>query len=80
MPKEYHQTLDRLKQDLTSDEMASILKIEDPDLANRKILDCLIEKLKSRGQMLDFCDQLEKVITSQDLKTITDEIRTGAYI
>ena len=77
MPKDYSQTLNLVKQDITDDEMACILEIDNPDLANRKILNCLIQKMKNREQMLDFCDQLEKVITSQDLKKITDEIKTG---
>ena len=77
MPKDYGQTLNVLQQDITDDEMASILEIDDHDLANRKILNCLIQKMKNRVQMLDLCDQLEKVITSQDLKTIIDEIKTG---
>ena len=77
MPKDYSQTLNLLKQNITDDEMACILETDNPDLANRKILNCLIQKMKNREQMLDFCDQLEKVITSQDLKKITDEIKTG---
>ena len=77
MPKNYFLTLDGLQKDISDDEMAPILGTDDPDLANRKILNCLIQKLKNREQMLDFCNQLEKVITSQDIKTITDEIRRG---
>ena len=80
MPQDYGLTLDRLRPNITDDEMAPILGIDDHNLANRKILNCLIQKLKNREQMLDFCDQLEKVITSQDLKTITDEIRSGKFV
>ena len=77
MPKDYSLTLNLLKQNITDDEMACILETDNPDLANRKILNCLIQKMKNREHMLDFCDQLEKVITSQDLKKIIDEIKTG---
>ena len=77
MPKDFIQTLNVLQQDITVDEIAFILKSDDHDVANRKILNCLIQKMKNREQMLDFCGQLEKLITSQDLKTIVDEIRTG---
>ena len=80
MPKDYGLTLDGLQEDITADEMAPILGIDNPDLANRKILNCLIQKLKNREQMLDFCHQLEKVITSQDLKAITDEIKSGNFV
>lgn len=77
MPKDYHQTLNILQSFITDDELASILETDNPDVANKKILNCLIEKMKYREQMLDLCDQIEKVITSKDLKTITDEIRRG---
>ena len=77
MPKDYSQTLNLLKQNITDDEMACILETDNADLANRNILNCLIQKMKNREHMLDFCDQLEKVITSQYLKKITDEIKTG---
>ena len=80
MPKDYGLTLDGLQEDITADEMAPILGIDNPDVANRKILNCLIQKLKNREQMLDFCHQLEKVITSQDLKAITDEIKSGNFV
>ena len=80
MPDNYHQTLYKLQPVITGDETAEILEIDNPDIANKKILHCLIQKMKSREHMLDFCEHLDKVITSQDLKTIVDEIKTGSYV
>ena len=77
MPDNYHQTLNKLQLVITGDETAEILGIDYPDIANKKILDCLIQKMKNREHMLDFCEHLETVITSQDLKTIISEIKTG---
>ena len=77
MPDDYHQTLHRLQPVITGDETAEILGINYPDIANKKILDCLIQKIENREHMLDFCEHLEKVIASQDLKTIVSEIKTG---
>lgn len=77
MPDDYHQTLDKLLSVISGDETAEILEIDHPSVANKKILDCLIQKMENREHMLDFCDHLEKVILSQDLKTIFSEIKTG---
>jgi len=45
---------------------------------NQKILNCLILKLKSKEDLLDFCDRLEKVEeTGTSLKIIAEQIRKG---
>ena len=77
MPDDYQQTLQKLQPVVTGDETAEILEIGYADTANKKILDCLIQKMENREHMLDFCEHLEKVITSQNLKTIVSEIKTG---
>ena len=78
MPDNYKQTLHELQSYISSDdEIASILESDNPEDANKKILNCLIKKMKNREEMLDLCVQLERVITSQDLKIIISEIQTG---
>ena len=80
MPEDYNQTLNVLQDCISSDdEIASILGSDSPKDANKKIVDCLIQRMKKRGEMLDFCVQLEQVISSQDLKAIISEIQTGSY-
>ena len=79
MPDNYEQTLHKLQSVITGDETAEILEIVSPDIANKKILDCLIQKMENREHMLDFCEHLEKVIASQNLKTIVSEIKTGNF-
>ena len=78
MPNEYHQTLEKLQKYITDDDViADILGSEQPEDANKKILDCLIQKMENREQILDFCIQLEEAISSYDLMTIVHEIQKG---
>ena len=78
MPENYIQTLGVLQNCISSDdEIANILGSDSPEDCNKKILDCLIQSIKKREEMLDFCDQLEQVISSQDLKAIIFEIKRG---
>ena len=77
MPDDHLKTASDLQEYLSDSEIAVILTINDSKVANKKILDCLIQKLKNRVAMLDFCDQLEKIISSQELKAIVAEIQTG---
>ena len=78
MPEDYKQTLHKLLACISSDdEIAGILGSNNPKDANKKILDCLIQRMRERVEMLDFCVQLEQVISSQDLKLIITEIQTG---
>jgi len=80
MPDDYNQTLKNLQNDISDDEIAGILGCHHSNVANKQILDCLIQKIETREKMLDFCDQLEKISTSQDLRTIIVEIQTGKYV
>ena len=78
MPNEYHHTLEKLQKYITDDDVvADILGSEQPEDANKKILDCLIQKMENREQILDFCIQLEEAISSQNLKMIVHEIQKG---
>ena len=78
MPNDYQQTLSVLQKYISDDdEIAGILESNDPESVNKQILDWLIQKMKKREEMLDFCIQLEQINTSQDLKMIINEIQTG---
>lgn len=79
MPDDYVQTISKLQECFSDKELAIILDTNDFKLANKTILDCLIEKLKNTEEILDFCDQLEKISTSQELKAIIHEIQKGNF-
>ena len=44
------------------------------------ILDCLIERMSCREELLELCDQMETISASDQLKTVTSEIRSGENI
>ena len=77
MPTDYELTLGRLQKYISDDQMCIVLSCNSFSVANKIILDCLVERMKCGEDLFDFCDQLEKVTGSQDLNIILNEIRSG---
>ena len=77
MPVEYELTVGKLQNYLTFDQICVILSSSDSTIANKMILDYLIERLSCREELLDFCNQLESIGTSHDMKMITHNLRLG---
>ena len=77
MPEEYEITVGKLQNNISDDKICVILNSSNSTTANKIILDCLIEGVNCREELLDLCDQLEIVTTSQDMKIIIKEIRLG---
>ena len=79
MPDDYEVTVGKLQNYITFDRICSILSSNNFTVANKMILDCLIEQMSHRLDMLDLCDALELIITLKELKTITNKIRSRKY-
>ena len=77
MPDEYQLTIGKLQDYISDNEICAILSSNNPSLANKIILDCLIKRMSCREHLLDLCDQLECITTSADLKSVINEIRAG---
>jgi len=77
MPDDYEQSVGKLQSHISDDQICDILCSGNSRIANNKILNCLIEKLKCREDLLDLCDQLEKIAISHDLMVIIKDIKTG---
>ena len=79
MPDDYELTVGKLLNCISDDQICVILSSSSSNstIANKIILDCLIERMRCREELLDLCDQLEIIITSHDLKNVTNEIRFG---
>jgi len=77
MPQNYELTLGRLQNYISDDQMCIVLSCNSFSVANKMILDCLVERIKFGEDLFDFCDQLEMVTGSQDLNIIINEIRSG---
>jgi len=77
MPENYEQTLGRLQNFMSDDQICTILSSNNFEVANKIMLDCLIARMKCGEDLLDFCDQLEMITGSENINTITNEIRSG---
>ena len=77
MPDDYELTVGRLLNYITDDQVCVILSSGSSTVANKMILDCLIGRISRREELLDLCDQLESITSSNDLKTVINEIRFG---
>ena len=77
MPDDYELTVGKLQNCISFDQICVILSSSNSTIANKLILDYLIERMSCREELLDLCDQLEKITTSHDLKVVINELRLG---
>ena len=77
MPDNYEQNAGKLQDYISDDQICMILSSSKSTTANKIILDCLIERITCKEELLDLCDQLETIITSHQLITVISEIRSG---
>ena len=80
MPETYEQTLGRLQNFISDDQICAVLSCNSCSVANKLMLNCLIKRMKREEDLLDFCDQLEMITGSQSLNDIINEIRSGKVI
>ena len=77
LPENYELSVGELQNYFSDDQICTILISSNSTIANKKILDYLIERMRYKEDLLDLCDQLEKIITSDDLNIVVNEIRSG---
>ena len=78
LPKDIGQSVQKLEDKLSDSQISSILECSCPHIANKMILDCLINNMKCKEDLLDLCDQLDRLTDiSPDLKHLIDELRIG---
>ena len=77
LPDNYELTVGKLLDYINDDKICAILSSGNSAVANKIILDCLIERMTCKEELLDLCHQLENVAMSHDLKVIINEIRFG---
>ena len=77
MPDDYEMTVGKLQNYINFDQICNILSSSDSTVANKIILDCLIEKISCKEGLLDLCHQLEMISTSRDMNTVINKIRSG---
>ena len=77
MPDDYELTIGMLQNYINFDQICVILSSSNSTIANKLILDYLIERMSCREELLDLCDQLESITTSHDMKVVINELRLG---
>ena len=77
MPDDYMNTVGQLEYHLSGDHIGSILECTDVSTANQKILDCLIEQICTKQQLVDFCDWLCSLTNAPSLTTVLRDIKKG---
>ena len=77
MPDNYVLTVGKLVNYFSDDQTCVILSSSNSTIANKLILDYLIERMSCREESLDLCDQLESISTSNDMNIAINELRLG---
>ena len=77
MPDNYKQSIVKLQNYISDDQMCMILSSSSSTAANKMILDCLIGRMSSKEDLLDLCDQLQVISKSFQLMMIIGDIRFG---
>ena len=77
MPDDYALTVGMLQNYISFDHICVILSSSTSAIANKLILDYIIERMSCQEELLDLCDQLESITTSHDMKMITNKLRLG---
>ena len=80
MPDDYEQSVGKLQNYISDDQICMILSGSNSTTANKILLDCLIERMSCREELLDLCDQLETISTSHQLMMVISQIRSGKCI
>ena len=74
MPDDYELNVGKFQNYISFDQICIILSSSNSAIANKIILDCLIEVVNSKRELLDL---LESIATSHDFKSVINEIKSG---
>ena len=81
LPSDFEKTLQVLQDHLTDDQICDVLNSTNYAIANKIILNCMVEKVKITDNMVEFCDQLMKISSllphPETLIKIVIELRIG---
>ena len=79
MPDDYMNTVSQLERHLTGDHIGSILECRDVFTANQRILDCLIEQIHTKEDLVDFCNQLSTIDYTPALTVALNDLWKGWF-
>ena len=80
-PKDSLQSLAKLQDVLSDDQICAILNCSDSHTANKMILDCLINKMNCKEDVFNLCDQLNRLTDiSPNLTNLISKLRKGYWL
>jgi len=77
MPDDYMNTVNQLERYLTGDQIGSILECDSVFTANQRILDCLIEQLNDKEDVILLCGRLSIINNAPSLSAALTELLEG---
>ena len=77
MPDDYMNTVNQLECHLSGDHIGSILECVDVFTANQRILDCLIEQLNDKKDVLLLCKRLSVINNAPSLTAAIKDLEKG---
>ena len=80
MPDDYMNTVNQLERHLSGDHIGSILECRNVFTANQRILDCLIEQLNNKEDVLLMCKRLSVINNAQSLTAALKDLEKGKHV
>ena len=84
LPNDYEKTLQVVQDHLTDDQICDVLTSPNYTIANKAILNYLMEKVKCTANIVEFCDHLEAITSllpdSRILTKLACELRGGKAV
>ena len=77
MPDNYYETVQLLERELCDTHISSIFDCSHFTAANQIILECLIEQVTCKSDILDLCESLSLLKNAAQLTSVLDNLRKG---
>ena len=77
MPDDYMNTVNQLERHLTGDHIGGILECDSVFTANQRILDCLIEQINDKEDVVLLCKRLSILSNAPSLSAALSELLEG---
>ena len=79
MPDNYYETVQLLERKLCDTHISSIFECLHFTTANQIIMECLMERVTCKEDILDLCERLLQLKNAPQLTQIIENLRMGEY-
>lgn len=80
MPDNYSETVQLLERELCDTHISSLFECSHSTAANQIILECLMEQVNCKADILDLCERLLQLKNAPQLIQIIEHLRRSEYI